>query len=212
MKQFVFIAFCLFLLPTSSRAETLYVKDIVKITLRTGPGIDYKIIAMIQSGQDVEVLKPEEGWTLVRLPNGKEGWVLSRLLTSRIPNSLLLRRLQKEHQELMVEAASQLKKIAQLKEENKNLRSELASNNIALNKLSESYKNLKKDSAGFLKLKSDYQKAIRQLDEQTNVIKKLEKELQRKYITVGLCGAAVLLLGFIIGFSARRQRRRPSLL
>ncbi len=212
MKQLVFIGIGLFLFSASIQAETLYVNDIVKITLRTGPGIDHKIITSIQSGQDVEVLKPNDGWTLIRLPNGKEGWVLSHLLTSRIPNRLVLQRLQKEHKELMAEADSQVKAIAKLKEENKNLRSELVSNKKTLNKLREFYEKLKKDSANFLKLKSDYQKAISRLDEQTKTARELEKELQHKYITVGLCGAGVLLLGFIIGFSVKRQRRRPSLL
>lgn len=212
MKQFVFIGICLFLFSTATQAETMYVNDIVKITLRTGPGIDHKIIAMIQSGQDLEVLESKDGWTLIRLPNGKEGWVLNHLLTSTIPNSLELHRLRKEQQKLTTEVDVHVQEIAKLKEENHTLRAERVRNNALVNKLSASYEDLKKESADILKMKSVYQKTVAQLGEQTQTAKALEKELQQKYITAGLCGAGILLLGFIIGFSAKRQRRRPSLL
>jgi SH3 domain protein len=65
-------------------------------------------------------------------------------------------------------------------------------------------------------LKSKYDKAAAQLEEQTKRADSLEEQLNRfemnQYIKWFLAGSGVLLVGFIIGFSARRQRRRPSLL
>jgi len=84
-----FIVFFIVLFSTVVQAETMYVGDIIKITVRTGPGINHKIVAMINSGERVEVLKPEDEWSLVRITNGKEGWVLSRFLKSKEPDGLV---------------------------------------------------------------------------------------------------------------------------
>lgn len=98
MKRF--IVFFIVLFSTAVHAETMYIDDIVKITVRTGPGIAHKIVAMIKSGERVEVLKteePDKEWSLVRITNGKEGWVLSRFLKSKEPDGLILERLKKKH-------------------------------------------------------------------------------------------------------------------
>ena len=75
---------------------------------------------------------------------------------------------------------------------------------------------LKAESAEFLTLKSRYQKVAAEMGKQKSRAEKLDEELSRiemnQYIKWFLAGSGVLLLGFIIGFSARRQRRRSSLL
>ncbi len=85
MKQFFLTGISLIALFTLAHAETMYIGDIVKITVRTGPGTEHKIITMVQSGQQVEVLQPDIHWSEVRLKNGKQGWVLNRFLTSEKP-------------------------------------------------------------------------------------------------------------------------------
>lgn len=71
-------------------AEKAYVFNTSKITLRTGPEVGKKIIAMLPQDEPVEVLQEDEsGWSLVRLLKSswenKEGWVLSRYLVTRLP-------------------------------------------------------------------------------------------------------------------------------
>ena len=51
------------------------------ITVRRGPGIDYKIIAFLRPGQGVEVLSREAGWRQVKIGEDRTGWVLERYLT-----------------------------------------------------------------------------------------------------------------------------------
>ena len=72
-----------------SWATQAYVTDSYKITLRTGPSVENKIISLLTSGQPVEILDIEGDWSQVRLSEGdknaKEGWVLSRYLISRLP-------------------------------------------------------------------------------------------------------------------------------
>jgi SH3 domain protein len=211
-----FIVFFIVLFSTAVQAETMYVSDNIKITVRTGPGISHKIVAMIKSGEKVEIIKPEEEWSLVRIANGKEGWVLSRFLTSMEPDELLLERLRKKYKVLTNQAVSLIEENKVYKKENKKLNSELKTNKELLNKIRLSYETLKKESAEFLELKSNYERASSNLSEKTAKAEKLEEELTKlllhQNIKWFLSGAGVLLLGFLIGFSAKRQRRRPSLL
>lgn len=214
-----FIIFFIVLFSTAVYAETMYIADTIKITFRTGPGIDRKIVAMIRSGERVEVLnteEPVEEWSLVRLTNGKEGWVLSRFLTSKEPDELALIKLKKKHNVLKNQAISLIEENKVYKKENKEMNSELKKNKEISNKIKSSYETLKKESAEFLELKSNYKKTSSKLAELTKKAGSLEEELTKlllhQNIKWFLSGAGVLLFGFIIGFSAKRQRRRSSLL
>lgn len=216
MKRLFIIAILLVLLPDVVHAEKRYINDLLEITLRTGQGIDHKIIEIVKSGQMVEVIKPGNQWTKIRQLNGTEGWVVSRFLTSNKPNILLLKELQEKHEAIMIRTDSQLEEIAKLQEDNKELRSKLTVSAKTLNGLNNSYETLKKGSGDFLQLKSNYKKATAQLTKQKQKNQKYEDELskleQRQIFRWIFTGAGILFLGFLIGLSGKRQRRRLSLL
>lgn len=216
MKRLFIIAILLVLLPAVVHAEKKYINDLLEITLRTGQGIDHKIIEIVKSGQMVEVLKPGDQWTKIRRLNGTEGWVVSRFLTSNKPNILLLKELQEKHEAIVIRTDSQLEEIAKLQEDNKELRSKLTVSAKTLNDLNNSYETLKKESGEFLQFKSNYNKATAQLTKQKQKIQKYEEELskleQRQIFRWIFTGAGILFLGFLIGLSGKRQRRRPSLI
>ena len=211
------VGICLFLLSTAVLAETnYYINDSMKITMRTGPATDRKIIALLGVGQEVEVLKSENEWTMVRLPNGKEGWVISRFLTGQTPASIQLEALMKNHSTLQTKAASLMEENKALKAGNKKLGIDLNTNETKQRSLSKSYETLKKDSKQFLALQAKYKESTSKLVAQTQKAEKCEDELTKllwnKNIKWFLGGAGVLILGFIIGFSTKRQRRHSSLL
>jgi len=215
IKSFVFTGVLLLLFSTSILAETMYVSDVLKLTVRAGKGTSEKIITVIQSGQTVDVLQQEDKWALVRLPDGKEGWVLTRYLTSKITNNVKLKWLQKKHKTLTVQAATLLEENTKLKKEKKELDSSLKKADKSVEEINKSYDILKTESADYIKLKSKFKKTASQLVEYTEKSELLEKELTklafRQTIRWFLTGAGVLLLGFLIGFSTRRQRRRTTL-
>lgn len=220
MKQIVkklgIIGICLFLFSTAVLAETKYINDTMKITLRTGPANDRKIIALLSIGQKVEVLKPGEEWTQVRSDDGKEGWVVSRFLTDKMPSSIELDVLKNKHQALLARDALLLEENKTLKGENNAFSNDLADTKKKLQALNTSYESLKTASTEFLDLQSKYKKMSAKLAEQTQKADKYEEDLTKllwnKNIKWFLSGAGVLILGFIIGFSAKRHRRRSSLL
>ena len=216
MKGLCIIGMCLILFSTPVLAENKYVNDTMKITMRTGPANDKKIIALLGVGQKVELLKPGDGWTLVRLTNGKEGWVVSRFLTDKIPSDIELKVLKSKHKALMVKALKMQEENSSLKAENKELSTGLASGRKKLQKTSNDYEALKRESKKFLELQSKFKASSSNLAKQTKKADKLEDELTKvlwnQNIKWFLSGAGVLIFGFIIGFSTRRQRRRSSLL
>lgn len=216
LKRVVFIGICLVVFAGISHAESMYVTDVIKLTLRSGPSTEYKILAVVESGQKLDVLEPGEDWSLVRLDNEKEGYVLTRYLTPEPTNNVLLAQLQEKQKVLTQQAAALLEENTKLKEENNELKSNLSSTEQSFQKIDKDYKELKAGSAEFLTLKSKYKQASENLADQTKRAEKLDEELSRvemnQYIKWFLAGSGVLLVGFIIGFSARKQRRRPSLL
>ncbi|MCJ7617158.1 MAG: TIGR04211 family SH3 domain-containing protein, partial [Desulfobacterales bacterium] len=144
-----FIVFFIVLFSTVVQAETMYIGDNIKITVRTGPGISHKIVAMIKPGETVELLNSEEiekDWSLVRITNGKEGWVLSRFLTSKEPDGLVLERLGKKHGKLTNQAVSLIEENKVYKKENEKLNLELKTNKEMSDKIKSSYETLKQES------------------------------------------------------------------
>ncbi|MFO7560571.1 MAG: TIGR04211 family SH3 domain-containing protein [Desulfobacterales bacterium] len=212
MKQIVLACAFVIMLTNTVYAEKMYVGNILKVTLRTGPGLDHKVIQMLESGQEVDVLEPGKDWSRVLTMSGNEGWILTRFISPQMPSDLLLKNLSQKYEKLSARAADLEKENAKFLKENKQLASELADTKDALSRTSNEYSTLKKESADFLSLKAKYEKANLELATQTNKARELNEILLQRNIHIGLLGAGILLVGFIIGFSTKKQRRRSSLL
>jgi SH3 domain protein len=197
-------------------AETLYVTDNVKLTLRSGPSMEHRIIATIESGQQLEMLKPGDEWSYVKFEDDKEGYVLNRYLTPEPTHNVKLKELEIRHSELSQQATALMEENTQLKNENLSLNLAAETNATELKKLHEDYEKLKAESAEFLVLKSNYEIVAAELAQQTQKADTLEDQIgslaMNQYIKWFLAGSGVLVVGFFIGYSARRQRRRSSLL
>jgi len=212
MKYMAMLGLLMIALTGDAYAEKMYVTNIIKVTLRTGAGTDHKVIQMLQTGNEVEVLEPGGDWSRVRSTTGKEGWILSRFLSPEMPSDLMLDALQGKYDKLLARTSVLEAENAKYVEENKRLVSELDQITASLNKISNSYETLKQESADFLSLKSKYEEATLNLEKQTRRATELNELLLQRNIKIGLLGAGVLFFGFLIGFSTKKQRRRSSLL
>ena len=216
MKRHILMGIFFLLISTTGYAETRYISGIIQITLRTGPGIDHRVIAMVKSGQEVEIIDTGEEWTQIKLLDGKAGWVLTRFLTEKQPRSIILEQAEQNNKNLTLEVTKLLEENAKLKEGKKQIQSELSHSKKMLNEVSRSYEILKKESSEFLEIKTKYKRSASDLDEQIKKANRIEGELKRlqlhKNIKWFLSGAGVLLFGFLVGLSAKRQRRKSSLL
>jgi len=74
------LAAFLLLAATTAVAQTRYVTDELRISVRTGQGNEFRIIEVIDSGTSVETLATEGEWAQVRTPEGNTGWVRAQYL------------------------------------------------------------------------------------------------------------------------------------
>ena len=214
---FVSLGICLSSVPC--RAEKAYVTNPTKITLRNGPGIKDKILAMLPEDELVEILNFEEGWTRVRLLapkwKNKEGWVVSSFLVSHAPWKTQTGLLKEENARLKEKLNKIEKEWRELSGEREELSGKLVKNRTVLDTIRERYETLRKEASGFLKLKKKYETTKTKMETAQATAEKLTKEnsglkaSQRN--TWFLTGAAVMLVGLIFGLVlGRREKKRRS--
>ena len=195
------------LYATSLFAQDTYVTEITTVTMRTGPGISHKILAMLKSGTKLEVVKYQKDWSQVRTQKGKTGWVLTRFLTQKVPDALVVQQLQQQNTELKNKLAEQKtelnNKLVQTEEENRNL----TIKNATLVQIREKYNRLKKESSDFLKLNAQYKEIVELSEEQKKKIETLEEESKSEIKFWFLIGPGVFIVGLFLGLSTRKKRR-----
>lgn len=211
MRRILFFCCWLLLCHATLYAETMYIHEVAKTTLRTGPGTNNKIVSTIELGQSVQVLTKREAWSLVRTSGGREGWVLNRFLTDKMPTDMMIKGLEGDHEQLTEKYDALLEKSQSFTTENENLKAELALTKKQLSEVSGAYEALKQGATDYFKLKSNYENAEKQLNDQNGTLEILKEKLQQKYLQFFAFGAGVLLLGIIIGIIFKSGRKQSSL-
>jgi len=212
----VFIVFVLCLFSGQSRAEDAYVTDSFKITLRTGPSTENKIISMVSSGQAIEILESENGWTLVRLKNksvDNEGWILSRYIMRRRPWRAEAKALGEANTEMKGRLPKISKDLDDALRREKVLVTRLEEKSSQLNTLKNEYKDLKTGAASYMELKKKAAVTQKAFENTQEELQKLTEEnrtlIASKRNLWFLSGALVLLFGIIIGVAIGRKQSRP---
>jgi SH3 domain protein len=192
-------------MPASVLAEeTIYVGDHLIITVRSGKGSQYQIIKTAPSGTKLELLQEtDEGYTLIRTPDGTEGWVRTQYLSKEpIARERLavaeskLAAVTEQNRKLKTELQSLRKKSTTLSKEHKSLSTSSES-------LQQELAELKKTAARPIQLANEnrklqqanvtLEKEIQLLDQENQVLK---DRSQREWF---IAGALVLFGGLLIG-------------
>jgi len=93
MRILALIALAPFLaLAVPAAAQTQYVRDELRVNMRTGPGNQYRITRVLVSGDAVTHLAENDGWVQIRAADGEEGWVPSGYVGAATPASVSLPR------------------------------------------------------------------------------------------------------------------------
>lgn len=200
-------------------AARAYVTDTLRITLRTGPSIENQIIAMLSTGEPVEVLERTEDWSRVRvLRSGgdqKVGWVLSRFLMDREPWESRAQRLAEANASLKGRLARLEERWNEASGKEESLEQRLRQTQQALDTVRADYEALKNGASDYLKLKEEYDSLRTTLSSAQETLEVLTRENEVLRLTHKikwfLVGALVLLAGWLIGLSmGRMQRKRRS--
>ncbi len=196
IKYLTIILFSFSFFLSVGYAESVYVSDIKKITMRIAPGAEHKIMRMLGSGSSLKVLEKSEAWSKVRTKDGKEGWALTRFLVAQKPAVVLVKELKINNEKLV-------QKVTSLKVENDSI--------IAANKrlagIEEKYIELEKESKNFLELKTKYNENLKKFEDQQVKITAFENNRKSKIMTWFLIGAGVFVFGVMLGMGAKKNRR-----
>jgi SH3 domain protein len=84
----------------AAAAEQAWVKDEHQVNVRSGPSVRYRVIAVIRTGDSVEVLDRAEGWTQIHNDEIEDGWIRAGYLQPDPPAALQVTRLEAEVQRL----------------------------------------------------------------------------------------------------------------
>ncbi|WP_240761812.1 TIGR04211 family SH3 domain-containing protein [Nitrosococcus wardiae] len=199
----LFVISCLALTPTP--AQTIrYITDQIEVTLRTGQGIEHRVLQTLESGVAVKVLETRsEGYSRIQTEEGVEGWVLSRYLVST-PSA-------KEQLSIAKQRIANLElKTAQLKEEIQKISQQRKTTQEKSQTLLEDNQRLGKEleyirqtAASALAIDSENKRLKDQLINLERVVQGLQQEnvalRDRTAREWFLLGAGVILIGMLIG-------------
>jgi uncharacterized protein YgiM (DUF1202 family) len=102
----------LFLVPTEAFGQSLYVGCQQKVRLRTDTNLDSKIVAVLETGQEMTLVRKEGNYYLVALSNGKQGYIFKDYVTEQTPEIIQLRELEQQLQQ-KIESAAEARTLVQ---------------------------------------------------------------------------------------------------
>ena len=82
------------LAAVAARAETAWVKDELRLNLRSGPTLEYRIKGFVKTGESVTILARREGGCTVRTAEHGDGWVEDGFLSAEPPAAMRLARME----------------------------------------------------------------------------------------------------------------------
>ncbi len=200
-------------------AETAWVTDDVKITVRAGESARHKIISMAPSGMPVTVLSKsrESGYSKVKLPNGREGYILSRQLLPEPVARDQLAALKEEVASLKVAPSELQQRLSELSKQYDELQRAHGELEGIKKEIEQELAALRRTSANAVRISDERNELRKQVAELTRTYEELKQEkrelenssTQRWF----MIGAGVTVGGILIGLilpHLRLRRRRES--
>jgi len=215
LKPALGLFFIINLFATTSK--TRYVTDEFEVMLRTGPSVKNKIVRVLSSGDRVDVVAEADGgdYSEVTTSGGDKGFILTRYLDSNqsarnqvISLQAQLETLRSKPGELQSLLANSQEKNQQLISQNVNLTEQLKTASGELEHIKEVSKDAVSLSQRNVKLESEAQQMLLQLDDMRMQNKVLKDQSAKRWFVLG--GGTILvglLLGWILSISKRPRRQ-----
>jgi SH3 domain protein len=219
MKKYALLLLCSILtLPQLIQAETRYVTDEFKITMRSGESTSHKILRMLDSGMAVQVLStnPDSGYSKVRAGGG-EGYVLTRQLMREPSARDQLANMQREIDALKAAPGELRSNLANLQKEHRELSQAYKELETVKNKQEQELQSIQRTASNAIRISNERNELRKQVADLTREVEDLKQENRdlsneatRDWF---LIGAGVIIAGILIGLilpHLRFQRRRSS--
>lgn len=192
-------------------AKAHYISGIQKVTFRTGPGTDNKIIKMLATDEKITTLEVGETWTKVKDSENREGYVLNRFVTEEVPGILKFNHIKKKYDKLKEKKSSLKSENKLLTQQISKLNNELKTVKATLSTTEESFEQLTIGSADYIGLKKKYDQTLKNYEDKKERVVQLESQINMYYIKWFLAGGGVLILGWLIGLISRKKKNYSTL-
>ena len=204
------IVFFIVLSAVCAVAETLYITDRLEVVVRGGRGIEYRILAVVKTDEEVDVLGYEGNYARVKTSRDIEGWMLKRYLTMDTPKTIVIGEYEEQTEMLKEKGSGAGKKMLELHESVKTLKKTKKEQGKRIRSIEKDYSDLKIASADFLKLKKEQKNLEKQMKQNSQRLsrtteenRELKKQTKIKWF---IAGGAAVLIGFILGMYLQRLR------
>lgn len=205
------ISLLLLSMPAFADGEARYVKENFRISVRNGASDQSTAIGTLTAGDKVTVTKTSNGWSYVQSPQ-IEGWVSTALLVNSPPAVTILNETKAQNEILKEENITFARELERLRSENANLKQILDSSNSEAQACLVLMEKTGNDLTSLVNIKEDYDKLQQELAAKTKKLDSLEKSVPSSvfynYLRWFISGAAVLVIGFLIGVITKRSNNR----
>jgi SH3 domain protein len=135
LAPYVALVLALLLGSAEGWAQTVWVKDEVRLNVRTGPGTEFRIVSSIGTGDSVRIVERAESWTKVRMEDGSQGWVPGGFLQTEPPARVILEQQQSGSQELSDRLQALSEEVETLRAQNQQLSANEAGRSAEIERL-----------------------------------------------------------------------------
>ena len=217
------------LAPHMASGETRYVSDVLVVTVRSQAGENFQMLETLKTNEPVEVLEDKGTYTRVTTPSGTEGWILTQYLSKETPKPIVIARLEKEKarlesrlKDLEASQATLKAELADLKGrhqetvgalESKFGQTQAQASQTAkdLATMTEKYNRLAEQSSDVVAVIQERDGLRAANSGLTTEVEYLRQETERLsrtgIIRWFLAGAAVLLVGWMVGRVSRKKKK-----
>lgn len=199
--------------------STTYVSDEVFVVLHRGPGAEYRWVAKLTPGTELQAgRRSDDGdWTEVTTTRGTSGWVRSEFLSTQKPAQVLLPDALARAEQMASRNAELSAQLQTLQEERVDMLNRLNSTEGDLGSVADELANLKQISGKAVQLDEDNRRLVEVSENLRSEVEMLEAENQRLQDKLSnedfINGALAVLLGVIITLVVPRlwpKRRKNS--
>ncbi|MBD3669794.1 MAG: TIGR04211 family SH3 domain-containing protein [Gammaproteobacteria bacterium] len=214
-----FLALCLVAITFAAPvyAQTLYVKDVLYITLRSGPGSQYNPVKTVKSGTAMTQLEvsEDERYIKVSTEDGQVGWIPSQYVVDRPIAALRLEAAETRNETLKQQNAKLSQELKATQQELRSFKSDVKTLETQKTKLEKENERIKDVSAQPLAtaeeneaLRSQNVSMEKELIRLKQEVQVLEDRSDREWFMIGagVLGLGVLL-GLLIPMFGRRKKR-----
>ncbi len=217
MKKLLILSFLL--AWGTAAADTRYITDRFKVTMRSGESATHKIVRMLTSGTAVEVMSenPATGYSQIRTGTGKTGYVLTRQLMPQAGARDRLARAEVRLKELQEEPGKLSAKLARLQEKHQQLNTAHKKLQGQKKGLERELETLRRTAANAIRIsneRNELRSSVKTLTRDLEDVKQENRDLHNQTAQNWfMIGAGVIILGIILGLllpHLRFQRRKNS--